>query len=494
MGQDSRIAEFEREWGAKGYEPLEPFFVLREGEINDERNGGVVKLDKDRLEKIAEIQNHRIASTGDATPIIIGHTRRGLAEKDQPPVVGLASRWEVVKFYKTGTYGLQATPWAKPGKRVEFERHPRRSAELWTDPDLIDPISILGANTPRLDLGLHQLQRDQGRDTYQPRRAITLEMADMHDPADNPAPKDPASSPDNSANDSGSANISSRLDKIEAMLSMLQPLFDELSQQGGDPAMGAGPGAGAGGMPPGPGGPGGPAQMGGDPSMGGMPPQGPPPGPPQGPAQMSAYGGGMNTMMPQQFGYGYSQPQQPMQLGYQPQYSGHPQQSQPVQLSREQREIQEMRTQLAQLQLQKIESEVGGELRELSRQIVVDLNPQGRDFQTLVKLSKADRDIEVAHWKATRKATEQALPGEAVPMQFQLEIPQMGASPAAAGPTQLSMQHAGPFVMPGDPRSSAPTSAHDELLEVIRNKGKLSPEEAFAAWRSKTATDGTKVF
>ena len=125
---------------------------------------------------------------------------------------------------------------------------------------------------------------------------------------------------------------------------------------------------------------------------------------------------------------------------------------------------------------------------------MVDLNPQGRDFQTLVKLSKADRDIEVAHWKATRKATEQALPGEAVPMQFQLEIPQMGASPAAAGPTQLSMQHAGPFVMPGDPRSSAPTSAHDELLEVIRNKGKLSPEEAFAAWRSKTATDGTKVF
>src|SRR5262245_39092611 len=153
--QLDRLSHAEDRLRQEGFRQLEPFFVLREGEIKDERTGGIVKLTRGRLQQIAAIQNNRIAETGDFTPIIIGHTKKNKKEVDQPRLTGWASRYEVIPFMETGTWGLRAVPWSRPENVENFSNYPRRSAELWTNPDLIDPISLLGANTPRLDLGLH---------------------------------------------------------------------------------------------------------------------------------------------------------------------------------------------------------------------------------------------------------------------------------------------------------------------------------------------------
>jgi hypothetical protein len=278
------------------------------------------------------------------------------------------------------------------------------------------------------------------------------EMAD--DPANKPAPKDPSSSVDNSGSSSQSASMDARLTKIESMLAMLQPLFDEISQQGG---MGGGPG----GDP-------GAAQMGG--GMGGPPPgAGGPPVPPPGPAQMSAgaFPGGGNTMMPQQYGYeGYQQPQQ---LQYEPQYNVPV--NAPMQMSREQQEIMRLSKQVEQLNMQRVVDGVGATLQALSREIVVDLNPKGRDFQTLIQLSREQQEVEIAHWKNTRRQVEQPLPGEAVPMQFQFQAPQMQAQPVQNPNTQ------GGFTLPGAPpvQLSKEMEEHEKLMDFVRNNAGKNP-------------------
>jgi hypothetical protein len=480
-----RTAVFETRLRQSGYQQLEPFFVLREGYIQDNRTGGMLKLDKKRLEQIAAIQNQRIHDTGDATPIIIGHTKRNKKENEQPELTGWATRFNVVPFLDGKTYGLQAVPWSRPEKIENFEKYPRRSAELWTDPDLLDPISILGANTPRLDLGLHRLQRDGIEDeVYVPRHNHTgtplyleMNMADDND-------TDSGSKPADKGGESGGTNGGGRSSALSELLNspewkqvqqqlaefseiaqVIGPMLQEMQAgQGGPGAPPPGPGAVP---PPGPGGPGAmppgpapevPAQMAGhpfpNPSMGHpmstpapMPHQ---PAPPQ-PAHMNMGGGGTpggynNTNMPHQ-----------MQRGYDP---------------RDQ-ELSQLRHQVAVMQLSMIESTVNGVLDDLEDKIVID---RPRDFARLVQMSKADMDAEVAYWIQTRKPVEQPVPTEAVPIQFQAGGNQPGAARGAMAPVQLSLQQAhdmmsmqpDPAAVPNNPAASA----YDRLVDIVRGRGK----------------------
>lgn len=139
---------------------LPRFFILDEHEFTNDRTGDHVKLDRKRLEGIADRINSRRKRTGDLLPIVVGHTVDGLPEKDQPDIVGYALEAKVEPFYDTGKYAIAVTPVAKSPKHVElFRKFPRRSVELWLEPDDIDPLSLLGATTPRRDLGMHRFHR-----------------------------------------------------------------------------------------------------------------------------------------------------------------------------------------------------------------------------------------------------------------------------------------------------------------------------------------------
>ena len=523
------LNDFDRKMRSKGYVPLEPFFVLREAEIADERTGGKVKLTKARLDKIAGIQNQRIADTGDATPIIIGHTRRHLLEKEQPPIAGYATRYETAKFLNTNTWGLKATPWCKPEDKVLFERFPRRSCELWTDPDLIDPISLLGANTPRLDLGLHQLSRDQALALslgYSPRTPLTLEMS-MADDTDNGGDKGGGSgdsgkpaTPGNVSAAQGTqtsdfAQLKSQVDQLMQMMGLLQPLISELQMDGGG-GMGGPPGAGA--MPPGGG-------MGGPPGAGAG---GPLPGPIQ---AMGTPPGGGNAMLPQQFGrqdvpmqfqhVGYGQngeplfqqvpvqayPQQPlqfqqphqsiptMQQAYNAAQAQQPQQAQST--AQLQARVEALQLQLAQTQLARLGDEVNMVLNDLETKIVID---RKYDYDHLIKLEKPQRDAAIQFMLQTRKQVEPAVPSEALPLQFHAQPPQV-QMPQQNAPIQLGTGH--DMYMPPDPNLGRPAagprsvSTHDALMEIVRNRGKLSStqalDNALAAARNGGQTNGIPV-
>lgn len=479
------LADFENRLRSAGYEQLDPFFLLKEGELYDERDGGVQKLTKERLEEIADIQNARVLSN-DATPVIVGHTKRHLPEDQQPPIVGLVPRWQVLKFYKTGKWGLQGTPWAAPGCKEDFRKYPRRSAEFWTNPDFLDPVSLLGANTPRLDLGLHQLSQQrrsiQLQQHYRPRTPLILEMDTM--PL--AAPSDPTmaqASPD-AMGDAAIFNsdrwkkVEDCCQRMEGVVQLLEPFLNELRQQ----QMPGGPMGGMGGG------------MGGPPGMGAPPGGGPPgaaavPPPPSAdvgdgggggggddddddddnPVQAAAaVAGGTNTMMPTQYDRRTGQPIQMQQ----PQGGRTRTQSAQRRGTQDPRDaqIEQLQLTVAALQLARIEDTVNATLDDMEQTIVFD---RAREFARLTKLSKQEFDAEVAYMRNTYKEKEAPLPPEVVPIHLQARQPNRQTA-AAQGPMTLS-QARDMMGTPGDPaviQPSAPKSTYEKLVDIVRNRGK----------------------
>lgn len=132
--------------------------------VVDKETGEETVMDKGRLQKIADKMNLRYETTGEESPIVIGHTRDGLPEWKQPPIVGYAHDFYVEDhpkakrpFLYAKTYKLHKTS-TVGGEELTAEeilkRFPRRSAEVWLPDDMIDPLSLLGATTPMRDLGL----------------------------------------------------------------------------------------------------------------------------------------------------------------------------------------------------------------------------------------------------------------------------------------------------------------------------------------------------
>ncbi len=411
---------------------------------------------KARLEKIAEIQNNRIAETGDATPIIIGHSRRHLMEKDQPPLTGWATNFEVVPF-QGSQYGLRATPWALPSEKQNFAKYPRRSVELWTNPDVIDPISLLGATTPMQDLGTPHLKLSKKGDfAYLPRTPLLLEMTMPDDAGTPPTPTDKAT-PDNVASSEGDnsadmAQLKAQMAQVMEVIQLLQPFLDELK---GGTQDGTVPG----------GAPGGAMPMGAPP---GGAPGGPPGGAPAGPPTL----GGPPMDIPQQ----------------QSTTAGMGNQMIPQQMSRQDPRdniIMELQTQVAQLQLSRLEDSVSAELKDVATKVMV--SDFKRDLGRLVKMSKGDRDAEYKVMLAERKPIEQTA-GLAVGVR-----PEHQAVIDSNQPIQLQKAMDG-FFMPGDPAMAAttaePDNMHDRLVNIIRNRGKKSMQEVQAELH-KTSANGS---
>lgn len=124
--------------------------------------------DKRRLQELCDNQNRRISETGDFTPIVVGHTpdKYELARgAGQPEVIGFAGP------FRLGLIGNDSPKWAIlarlhvfTGDETKFRKNPRCSVELWPDEGFFDPISVLGAETPKLELGMHYARDRQGRD------------------------------------------------------------------------------------------------------------------------------------------------------------------------------------------------------------------------------------------------------------------------------------------------------------------------------------------
>jgi len=144
----------------------------------DEHTGddGVV-YDERLLHRIAENCNRRIRTTGDYCPIVVAHTRdqdEKSSVDDDPQVIGLAGPFYVSDFVNTDGVTVKAiysTFWIFAEDEKLFLKNPRRSVEIWPEdkPEnrYFDPLAVLGAETPKRDLGLIY---SRGRPGYRPTR------------------------------------------------------------------------------------------------------------------------------------------------------------------------------------------------------------------------------------------------------------------------------------------------------------------------------------
>lgn len=116
-------------------------------------------IGKTDLEHIAKACNDRIADTNDFCTVCIGHNGEG--EHENKEIVGYAGPFYVARHGRTKPkYAIFAKRMYIFRDRYEqVKRYPRVSAEYWcneSDPTrgYIDPISLLGSQTPELDLGI----------------------------------------------------------------------------------------------------------------------------------------------------------------------------------------------------------------------------------------------------------------------------------------------------------------------------------------------------
>lgn len=117
----------------------------------------VLEFGSKEMRSIAYRCNRRIENTEDYAPIVIRHNH----DSGDPEVVGFAGPFRTIQKIEDGksvTY-VVAKFRIYADKADVMRRYPRRSPELWMNPKKLgdsyfDPISLLGSETPELDLGI----------------------------------------------------------------------------------------------------------------------------------------------------------------------------------------------------------------------------------------------------------------------------------------------------------------------------------------------------
>ena len=127
------------------------------------RDGQPVEYSPEVLRRIAACCNRRIARTGNWAAVCIGHTN---PQQGPKPLIGFAGPFWVTD--DDGWAVIKADLWIFKDQVDQLERFPRPSPEVWIPtegfaPDRIflDPIAFLGADAPRLDLGMTFLYQAQ---------------------------------------------------------------------------------------------------------------------------------------------------------------------------------------------------------------------------------------------------------------------------------------------------------------------------------------------
>jgi hypothetical protein len=115
------------------------------------------------LAALAANCNRRIRDTGDYAGIVIGHTPDPAAAPHAAPMplIGLAGPFRMGLIQLAGgqpKWAILADFHVRREHAAALRDYPRRSAELWVEDAYeemyLDPIALLGAETPRLDMGL----------------------------------------------------------------------------------------------------------------------------------------------------------------------------------------------------------------------------------------------------------------------------------------------------------------------------------------------------
>lgn len=132
-----------------GYRPVFKEHVNRAGK----------KIGQRELTGINNRCNERIVDTGDFAPLVIRHTRDG-GDFD-PQVIGFVGPYRMSKLgAKKPLPAIEGKVWVFREHVDALKKYPRLSVEFWADENdpgngYFDPISLLGAETPELDLGVH---------------------------------------------------------------------------------------------------------------------------------------------------------------------------------------------------------------------------------------------------------------------------------------------------------------------------------------------------
>jgi hypothetical protein len=117
-----------------------------------DRAGRVLeRVDRDRLQKIADVLNERDRK-GQLCPITPGHTEDDAPEHEQPPHWGYARQFEVVWDDQKRKHVLKACWYIRREYYEAAKTFPNVSPEYWHADAILDPISLL-RRTPKLDLG-----------------------------------------------------------------------------------------------------------------------------------------------------------------------------------------------------------------------------------------------------------------------------------------------------------------------------------------------------
>lgn len=130
------------------------------------KSGRELRFGRDELEALAKRSNRRIDETGDFAPVVIGHTNPDPAAPE-PPKIGWAGPFRLGWLTKDHTkYAVLADFRIEKDKTKLLNKYPRRSAELWAEDKYedmyLDPISLLGADTPWSDMGVLYCKQGDG--------------------------------------------------------------------------------------------------------------------------------------------------------------------------------------------------------------------------------------------------------------------------------------------------------------------------------------------
>lgn len=150
-----------------------PVFVAHKAHLSDGRE---VTFGPDELAAIVANCNRRIEETGDYAVITIGHTAAPGENRPEPTVVGFAGPFRLGTF--AGRPAILADFHIFREHKDVLKKYPRRSPEFRLVEDLtqthLDPIALLGAEPPRLDLGLTLLYQERQGDVLVERYAAVL--------------------------------------------------------------------------------------------------------------------------------------------------------------------------------------------------------------------------------------------------------------------------------------------------------------------------------
>jgi hypothetical protein len=156
--------------------PADQFQTIRDVPVFTEhetkaRDGRVLRFSLPELQAVCERCNRRIAETNDYAAVTLGHTPDpGDANAEMPNVVGFAGPFRIGELGRDGQrkrYAILADFHIYQEDMGKLKKYPRRSPEVWLEDSyeemFLDPIALLGASAPRLDMGLLYSAQRNGR-------------------------------------------------------------------------------------------------------------------------------------------------------------------------------------------------------------------------------------------------------------------------------------------------------------------------------------------